>query len=92
METSLRFYETLIFVLNWILPPLMMAATAGLVIWKVRKEHYGEKFRWNLLRRNGSSANWRNRDESETKRPNVFWNSAMPCRKSGKRRRNRISF
>ncbi len=43
METSLRFYETLIFVLNWILPPLMMAATAGLVIWKVRKEHYGEK-------------------------------------------------
>ena len=43
METSLRFYETLIFVLNWILPPLMMAATAGLVLWKVRKEHYGEK-------------------------------------------------
>ena len=33
METSLRFYETLIFVLNWILPPLMMAATAGLVFW-----------------------------------------------------------
>ena len=31
--------------------------------------------------------NWRNRDESETKRPSVFWNSATPCRKSGKRRR-----